>query len=387
MKKIYLSAALCIFALAQSQQRPSDQQMAPILAKMKLVSNPAAAFPANFFTAEEERLITDYYRPDDRNLHTSSTAKENTAYVLDARNAARDFGTFPINGPYVIDVKGSVPAARAIYADDFDESGVLYALDNTARKLVIVNPSDAAITEVATITGIPTTETLSGLAFNYKDNSFYALGIATAGTNLYKIDKRTAAATLIGTTPGISGIWLVIDNGGTAYTADITADNLHRVDLATGVGTLIGPLGINIQFAQEADVDTATDTIYMAAYLGGGAGGIYTVNKTTGTATLVGSTTANNAEYTMFSIDNPAPLGVNDAASKNSLSIYPNPVGDVLNIVSKGKVSAVEIYNTAGQLLLSKSENVLNVSKLSPGVYVVQLTIDGKKQAVKFVKK
>ena len=126
----------------------------------------------------------------------------------------------------------------------------------------------------------------------------------------------------------------------------------------------------------------------MAGYLGGGAGGIYTVNKTTGAATLLGSTTSNNAEYTMFSIENPNPLGVNDSAVKNGITIYPNPVGDILNIVSKNKVDGAEIYSADGKMLMKqKSENAVNVSALKPGVYLLKTTSNGNSQSVKFIKK
>ena len=389
MKKIYLLAAISLFGFTNAQQRPSDAEMAPIFAKMEKIENPAAAFPKGFFTTQEEKMITDYYRPDTQ--HTTPAMNffaNNDAHVLDSRNVARSYGNFPYAGPYNLNVTGSIPNTRAIYADDFDENGVLYALDNTSRKLVTVDPATAAVTEIATLNGIPTTETLGGLAFNYVNNQFYILSSSTAGMQLYTLNKTTGATSLIGVTPGISGIWLVIDNTGNAYTADITNDNLHQVNLSTGVATLIGPLGININFAQDADVNTADNNIYMAGYLGGGAGGIYTVNKTTGAATLLGSTTSNNAEYTMFSIENPNPLGVNDSAVKNGITIYPNPVGDVLNIVSGNKVDGAEIYSADGKMLMKqKSENAVNVSALKPGVYLLKTTSNGNSQSVKFIKK
>nr|MBP7974248.1 T9SS type A sorting domain-containing protein [Kaistella sp.] len=81
-------------------------------------------------------------------------------------------------------------------------------------------------------------------------------------------------------------------------------------------------------------------------------------------------------------------LGVNDSAVKNGITIYPNPVGDILNIVSGNKVDGAEIYSADGKMLMKqKSENAVNVSALKPGVYLLKTTSNGNSQSVKFIKK
>ncbi|ACU07736.1 peptidase families S8 and S53 domain protein [Flavobacteriaceae bacterium 3519-10] len=389
MKKLYLLAATAIVGFTLAQNRPSDAQMAPIFAKMNAVSNPAAPEPHGFFTEEEGNLIRAYYAHDAGTPSVSTAAlANNDAHVLDARNVSRPYGHFPYLGPYTLTVTGTIPSTRAVYSDDYDQNGTLYALDNTSRALLIVNPADASVTQVATITGIPAAETLGGLAFNYVNNQFYVLGSTTLSTQLYSLNPTTAVATPIGSIPGILGIWLVIDNDGNAYTADLTLDNLLQINLTTGTAAVVGPLGININFAQDADVNTADNTIYMAAYIGAGVGGIYSVSKTTGTATLIGSTTANNAEYTMFSIENPSPLAVDDSSVKNALQIYPNPVKDVLNIATKAKIENAEILNLEGKLVMkTKASQAIDVSSLRPGVYILKAAVDGRIQTVKFIKK
>ncbi len=44
--------------------------------------------------------------------------------------------------------------------------------------------------------------------------------------------------------PNVCGIWLVIDNDGAAYMADIISDSLYSVDLNNGNVSQIGPLNI-----------------------------------------------------------------------------------------------------------------------------------------------
>ena len=70
---------------------------------------------------------------------------------------------------------------------------------------------------------------------------------------------------------------------------------------------------------------------------------------------------------------------------------YPNPTRDVLNINSQKSVRTVEVFNLAGQKVMN-STNLANdqvdVSKLSAGVYVFKVTLDGGQvETFKIVKK
>jgi hypothetical protein len=67
-----------------------------------------------------------------------------------------------------------------------------------------------------------------------------------------------------------------------------------------------------------------------------------------------------------------------DAISKNnnSISLYPNPAKDVLNISSASKVISVDVYDSTGRLVLksdNKSNDQINVSDLQSGIYIVRL--------------
>lgn len=55
------------------------------------------------------------------------------------------------------------------------------------------------------------------------------------------------------------------------------------------------------------------------------------------------------------------------------ISIFPNPVTDVLNI--KGDVQAVAMYSLQGQLVLSEADvNTINVASFNKGMYLVKVT-------------
>ena len=66
------------------------------------------------------------------------------------------------------------------------------------------------------------------------------------------------------------------------------------------------------------------------------------------------------------------PTAVNDPEAM-SLQVYPNPVTDVLNIISNGDCS-VSVYNIQGTLVLrNKNVRQLDMSPLKQGVYILEL--------------
>ena len=87
---------------------------------------------------------------------------------------------------------------------------------------------------------------------------------------------------------------------------------------------------------------------------------------------------------------NVASLAVSNV-NKSQVKVYPNPVVDVLNIEAASKVSAVQVFDLTGKLVSSHAlnavKNQVNLSKLTPGVYVVNIQTESGTQSVKIVKK
>lgn len=82
-------------------------------------------------------------------------------------------------------------------------------------------------------------------------------------------------------------------------------------------------------------------------------------------------------------------LGISEISNdKIELSIYPNPVKDVLNIQSKNQIVKAEIYDVNGRILVSTSlkGNFINVSELSKGNYIIKLFSKDKTTVHKFIK-
>ena len=71
-------------------------------------------------------------------------------------------------------------------------------------------------------------------------------------------------------------------------------------------------------------------------------------------------------------------VGINDLTN-SSLSLYPNPANDVVNIVSTNDIKTIEVLNYIGQMIYT-NKNVslkkveLNVSSFKAGVYFVKIT-------------
>lgn len=90
-----------------------------------------------------------------------------------------------------------------------------------------------------------------------------------------------------------------------------------------------------------------------------------------------------------FYLDLTRYLAANDLVANENISIYPNPVKDVIHIEGKSKIDKAEIYNMVGQKIktFSSVESRIDVSSLSKGNYVLQLFVKGEvSQRFKFIK-
>ena len=233
----------------------------------------------------------------------NTPADPSIATVLDIRTLCGDeFGTFSVDGPYTIDSVGTITSS--IFAGDFDGNNVLYAMNNNDLTLITIDAATGLETTVGPLTNLVTGHTTTGLAYNADNGIMYLLSGLDDDVTLYSVDLATGTLTQVGTSTvaGLVGIWLAIDENGNAFMADIVSDSLFSVDLSDGSVTLIGALGININFAQDADFDPATGILYMGAYTGAGTNQWASVDTTTGAATSLGSVNMDCAELSIVAI-------------------------------------------------------------------------------------
>ena len=114
------------------------------------------------------------------------------------------------------------------------------------------------------------------------------------------------------------------------------------------------------------------------------------VSREEGTADLVIRATS-DGQYVDFNIHviiNYIPDGV-DENENITISIYPNPAHDFIIVVANNDspLQRIDLYNVAGQMVLSSTEMKINVSGLEPGVYFVTVYTENQKFVEKIVLK
>jgi hypothetical protein len=159
--------------------------------------------------------------------------------------------------------------------------GRYLCVQHSTNKLFYIN-GDGTYEEITTLAGV---NTIIGLSYDPAADKIYVADYTGSGTVLRAISTTDFSVTLVGTISSEIIIGLASDASGTLYGVSLDADNLYRIDTATGTGTIVGPLGININYAQGIAFDRTNNILYGTLYSSGG--GVYTINTTTGAATLV----------------------------------------------------------------------------------------------------
>ena len=147
-------------------------------------------------------------------------------------------------------------------------------------------------------------------------------------------------------------------------------------------------IGAGTSVARTVDVIVPTNAVknkLLRMRVSGNANGQITNNMINGKSTFF---IGDNKDFGIYVIDQQT-LSTSDF-DVTSLSFYPNPVKDVLNISNKENIEKVEIYNLMGQLLISEKQNATNIqvnlSQLSRGTYFTTVSVNGKKSTIKVLK-
>jgi hypothetical protein len=161
----------------------------------------------------------------------------------------------------------------------------------------------------------PPALSLNGLAYNPKTDTMYGC----SDNALYTINMTTGSSTFIGYFDLISPSYMIaiaFDDSGNLYGNEIITDSLYKINPSTGGASLIGVLGIDINYAQDMAFDNDTKTLYLSAYTLSPyqEAALYTCNTTTGHATRIG-TFQGNAQITGFAI----PLEIDEAPPEDTI--------------------------------------------------------------------
>jgi len=101
------------------------------------------------------------------------------------------------------------------------------------------------------------------------------------------------------------------------------------------------------------------------------------------------SISGNNTYYVDDVLYVDGTLGTDDFSS-DVFSVYPNPVKNVLNISSKNAVNSITVYDILGKVVLKANPDAISpsidMSGLSSGAYLVNVTIGNSSKTVKVIK-
>lgn len=80
-------------------------------------------------------------------------------------------------------------------------------------------------------------------------------------------------------------------------------------------------------------------------------------------------------------------VGIDDMA-ENNVSVYPNPVADVLNISFNGEIRYVEVYDLVGRMVqrITGNVNQISTNEMETGIYVVRVATENGVHVQKIVK-
>ena len=177
---------------------------------------------------------------------------------------------------------------------DFTPTGY-YAIKRNTNQLVRIDTATGDMTTigVANVSGAA----VNGMCYDSTTGNMYLIVSVTGGNRLYTINLTNAQTTLIGSNSTGVGIWVVADRAGQLYMLSLGDDKIYKLSKTTAAATALpAGIGADANFAQDADIDPLTDSLWLSCYqkASGSAStapyahGLRLANKTTGTTTVIG---------------------------------------------------------------------------------------------------
>lgn len=84
-------------------------------------------------------------------------------------------------------------------------------------------------------------------------------------------------------------------------------------------------------------------------------------------------------------------LGINENTIDNSVSIYPNPANDIVNVKSKDVIQSIQLFDIQGRLLLTRvsgeTKEWIDLTSRSAGIYFIKVITEKGTKAERIIKK
>lgn len=195
---------------------------------------------------------------------------------------ATNFVSFQGNDPENLSIIGPYPGANFSNAADFPlgESSFVYEIDNLGQ-FRSIDVATGAVTNLGTVgTG------WTGMATDPTDGTIFL----STGTGLYTLDVDGLTTTFIGSYGGLDFmIALAADGDGVLYGYSVQTDMLYSINKSTGAATQIGSIGFDANYGQGMTWDSSSDQLIMAAFNNTTfVAELRLVDRNTGNTTLLG---------------------------------------------------------------------------------------------------
>lgn len=215
----------------------------------------------------------------------------NTLLAFDAANPPDNAPVGPVERIY-----DSATFVDDDFSRQYGMSGWHHRGASTIFTTEYLETVDTTTTEVTTIgnTGIGPFESIQGIAWDPLTSTLYATipTLDGSGTTLASLDRYTGAVTRLFQVSGIelaTLVGLAIDAEGHMFSIEQNSNSLVEIDKTTGVARLVGPLGDEsiLLLVGPLAFDRASGALYMTGATADVLGGLYSVDKDTGHASLV----------------------------------------------------------------------------------------------------
>ena len=205
------------------------------------------------------------------------------------------------------------------YADELGDKFVTFSMQNITTVTEVMDPGQdiyaaeyangyvwfigqgdgalykAALDNEAQTIGMPMqvvsgfcSATATEMSYNPVDGLMYFIASSSGSSTLNSFDPAnpTAGATTICTNDEHFYAF-AINSSGVAYGIQSTGD-LFTINLTTGAATLVGPTGVECSYVQTMAFDPETNELFWAQILDASSYGLYSVDVTTGAAGYIG---------------------------------------------------------------------------------------------------
>jgi hypothetical protein len=232
---------------------------------------------------------------------------------------------------------------------EFGSNNVLYALPRVGTQFYQIDTTTAAINQIGTSTPL-TGHMWSGLAYDVTTSTLYASSTTgNSASAIYTIDVSTGTTSHIGTTTNAQSVAdIAFDNSGQMYAHNLS-NTIYLIDKTNGSATLLGNTGFNAAGPWHGlDYSFNNNTMYMATYNSiTWDKTVRSVNLTTGNTTSEGTINHFVGGFAIIHAESPGP-----GSPEPNITVEPESLIFDTTAVGSSSVDMLSITNTGSDTLL-----------------------------------